>query len=160
MSGFQFRLPTFIAIQVLLVSVPLAFGLTELNRLFGRMPAGVANLSSASFALVLLCIWRTSRIVPPILIALLAMFVVRFLTWPPPVMLNLVTATICTVLWLTAVQFVNYIILRARITELRIRCSKQSMSRSIQYFLPLVHTTTSFRLFVVPGSLPCSRVPI
>lgn len=118
-SGFTLMLPLFLATQILVVAAPVGFGLVQLSRLTERLGRPLAGSVTAVLAgVVLLVAWEYGGAVPVIVVALLALLVVRLATEPRTI-LTIALAMLSLITWLTAVQLANYVVLRLVAHRLR-----------------------------------------
>jgi membrane-associated phospholipid phosphatase len=118
-SGFTLMLPLFLATQILVVASPVGFGLVQLSRWTERWSKPRAGSLTAVLAgVALLVVWEYGGAVPVIVVALLALLVVRLATEPRSI-LTIALAMLSLITWLTAVQLANYVVLRLVAHRLR-----------------------------------------
>lgn len=117
-AGFTLRLPVFLAVQVLVVAAPVGFGLVELGRLVGRVrDTRLQCIVGIAAGFVLLAVWRQGGAFPIIVVAVLAGLIVRLAIRPSEGVVWL-SAVVALIAWLTSVQLLNYVILKAAVARL------------------------------------------
>jgi membrane-associated phospholipid phosphatase len=113
LAGYHFVLPIDAAFRVVFIATPVAFGLERLgtalmSKCARRIPSGVVATSVGCLVLV---VWRPGGLIGPIVLALLALLLIRLLTGPAVERRNVSTSVAALTLWMIAIHHFNYVLL-------------------------------------------------